>query len=201
MKAGAKAPAFFRYSNRKRRTELLIAASFLAASFLANGEVDLLACSTDTDVNRIEVMRGCTHPSGHNEGVSDYRKLKVWRKAHALAINAHGVASRIRGQRYATFRNQIMRSAMSVPTNIVEGRAQRGEAGFARFLKIALASVTELEYHLLAARDIRAISPGDHLSLTSQLDEVRRMLHGLIQRLEQPRPRPSSRADGQPVVS
>lgn len=92
-----------------------------------------------------------------------------------------------------------MRSAMSVPTNIVEGRAQRGEAGFARFLKISLASVTELEYHLLAARDIHAISPSDHLSLTSQLDEVRRMLHGLIQRLEQPRPSASSDGDGHPV--
>jgi len=54
--------------------------------------------------------------------VSDYKKLRVWRKAHALAINAHRAAKRIRGQQYATFRNQIIRSAMSVPTNIVEGR-------------------------------------------------------------------------------
>lgn len=137
----------------------------------------------------------------HTALVSDYRKLKVWRKAHALAINAHRVANGIRGQGYATFRNQIIRSAMSVPTNIVEGRAQTGEAAFARFLKISVASATELEYHLLAARDIRAIFMGDHIALTSQLAEVRRMLHGLIQRLEQPRPSPSRGTEGQPVVS
>lgn len=74
---------------------------------------------------------------------------------------------------------------MSIPTNIVEGREQRGDAAFARFLRISLASATELEYHLLAARDIGAISASDHLSLAGQADEVRKMLHGLIRRLEQ----------------
>ena len=73
---------------------------------------------------------------------------------------------------------------MSVPTNIVEGRAQRTEAGFVRFLRISLASINELEYHLLAARDMGAISVGAHLPLVSQVEEVRMMLHGLIRQLE-----------------
>ena len=121
--------------------------------------------------------------------MSDYRKLRVWRKAHALAINAHRVANGIRGQQYATFRNQIIRSAMSVPTNIVEGRAQEKEPAFVRFLRISLASINELEYHLLAARDIRAISVSDHLSLSGQVEEVRMMLHGLIRQLQSNRDR------------
>ena len=116
--------------------------------------------------------------------MSDYKKLRVWRKAHALAINANRVANRVRGQQYATFRNQIIRSAMSVPTNIVEGREQRSEAGFARFLRISLASLSELDYHLLAGRDIGAISTGDHRSLCSEVAEVRMMLHGLVRKLE-----------------
>lgn len=116
--------------------------------------------------------------------MSDYKKLRVWRKAHSLAINAHRVANRIRGQQYATFRNQIIRSAMSVPTNIVEGREQKSEAGFARFLRISLGSLSELEYHLLAGRDIGAISTNDHQSLSNQVEEVRMMLHGLMRTLE-----------------
>lgn len=122
-------------------------------------------------------------PRGQNRVVSDYRKLRVWRKAHALAINAHRVANAIRGQPYATFRNQIIRSAMSVPTNIVEGRSQESEAAFARFLRISLASLNELEYHLLAARDIGAISVAAHLSLSSQVEAVRMMLHALLREL------------------
>lgn len=116
--------------------------------------------------------------------VSDYRRLQVWRKAHALALDAHRAATRIRGNQYASFRSQIIRSSMSVPANIVEGREQRTEAGFVRFLRIALASVSELEWHLTAAWDIQAISKSEHLSLSSQAVEVRKMLHGLIRTLE-----------------
>lgn len=85
---------------------------------------------------------------------------------------------------------------MSIPTNIVEGREQDTEAGFARYLKIALASAAELDYHLIAAGDMKPISRSDYMSLSSQVAEVRRMLHGLLKRLEpsQSRRQSASRA-------
>ena len=52
--------------------------------------------------------------------MSDYKKLIVWQKAHALSLNAHRAATAMRGSDYTAFRSQIIRSAMSVPTNIVE---------------------------------------------------------------------------------
>lgn len=61
---------------------------------------------------------------------------------------------------------------------------QKTEAGFARFLRIALGSASELDYHLKAARDIQALPNGQYLSLSSQAVEVRMMLHGLLRRLE-----------------
>ena len=72
---------------------------------------------------------------------------------------------------------------MSVPANIVEGRSQQSEREFARFLRIALNSTTELEYHLLTAREVGAIRESDSLTLTSQVIEVRRMLYGLLRHL------------------
>jgi four helix bundle protein len=126
--------------------------------------------------------------------MSDYRNLEVWRKAHVLALEAHRVASRIRGSQTAPFRSQIIRAALSIPANIVEGREQKNDAGFARFLRIALGSASELDYHLTAARDIRAISESDYLSLSTKVVEVRRMLHRLIRRsgspTETPEPAP-----------
>jgi four helix bundle protein len=116
--------------------------------------------------------------------MSDYKKLQVWRKAHALALDAHRAATGIRGSQYAAFRSQIIRSALSIPANIVEGREQKTEAAFGRFLRIALGSTSELEYHLTAARDIQAISKANYLSLSTQVVEVRMMLHGLLRRLE-----------------
>ena len=119
-----------------------------------------------------------------SSGMGDYRKLQVWRKAHTLALSAHRAAMGIRGNQYAAFRSQIIRSALSIPANIVEGREQKTDAGFARYLRIALGSASELEYHLTAARDIHAITTDVYLTLTTRIAEVRMMLHGLIQRLE-----------------
>ncbi|HET7613531.1 MAG TPA: four helix bundle protein [Gemmatimonadaceae bacterium] len=116
--------------------------------------------------------------------MSDYKRLHVWRKAHALSINAHRAAISIRGTEYASLRSQIIRCAMSIPTNIVEGREQRSEAGFARYLRISLASTSELEYHLRAAMDIGGLETAAHESLAPQVTEVRMMLHGLLRRLE-----------------
>jgi four helix bundle protein len=128
------------------------------------------------------MVKHCPFPT--DSGVSDYKKLRVWRKAHALALNAHRAAARLRGSQYAALRSQIIRAALSIPANIVEGREQKTESGFARFLRIALGSASELEYHIRAAYDIEGISKGDYTSLSAQVVEVRMMIHGLLKRLE-----------------
>ena len=116
--------------------------------------------------------------------MADYRKLKVWQKAHALSLHAHRAACRIRGQHYASLRSQIIRSASSIPSNIVEGREQKTDPAFARYLRFSISSASELEYHLLEAKEMHVVGDGEYLSLSSQVVEVRMMLHGLIRRLE-----------------
>ena len=77
---------------------------------------------------------------------------------------------------------------MSIPANIVEGRRQSSEKEFARFLRIALNSGCELEYHLIMARDIGVIPDTDANALMGEAIEVRRMLHGLLRRIGIPHP-------------
>lgn len=115
--------------------------------------------------------------------MADYRKLKVFDKAHALMVQVHHVAKGIRNTYDKALQSQMNRAAQSIPTNIVEGRRQKTDKQFARFLWIALNSATELEYHLTAARDIEAISPEDAELLERATVEVRRMLYGLLRTL------------------
>ena len=115
--------------------------------------------------------------------MSDFKKLAVWRKAHALALNSYHIAARIRGVDNASLRSQTVRAAMSIPTNIVEGAGQQSRKDFARFLSIALNSSAELEYHLIVLRDIRVLGENDFQSLSAQTVEVRKMLHGLRTRV------------------
>ncbi|MEA2761749.1 MAG: hypothetical protein QOD47_1033 [Gemmatimonadaceae bacterium] len=115
--------------------------------------------------------------------MSDYKNLQVWQKAHALAIRAHRTAIGIRASRYAALRSQIIRAAMSIPANIVEGRRQNSERDFVRFLRYSLNSAYELEYHLTLARDIDVIPDAEAKSMLADVVEVTRMLHGLLNKI------------------
>jgi four helix bundle protein len=112
--------------------------------------------------------------------VSDFKKLKVWQKAHALSLCVDRITKGIRGARYASLRNQIFRAATSIPANIAEGRRQESEKEFARFLRYALNSSSELEYHLILALDTMVISEHDFRSLVTQTIRVRKMLYALL---------------------
>ncbi len=116
--------------------------------------------------------------------MSDFKNLKVWQKAHTLALDTHRVACKIRGSNNSGLRTQTIRAAMSVPANIVESRGQLTRREACRYLRIALNSATELEYHLLTALELKAISEHQCLTLTSLLVEVRKMLYGLIRALD-----------------
>ena len=115
--------------------------------------------------------------------MSDFRKLEVWQKAHELMLEAHEVTRDMRGTQYLALKNQILRAAMSIPANIVEGRAQRSDREFSRFVSYAIASSSELEYHLFAAKEISVLSPGKTDALIERTIRVRRMLIGLRKRL------------------
>jgi four helix bundle protein len=77
----------------------------------------------------------------------------------------------------------MVRAAMSIPANIVEGSSQESRREFGRFLRYAANSATELEYHLILARDIRAIGLSDFTALIARTVEVRKMLRGLLRRV------------------
>ena len=115
--------------------------------------------------------------------MSDFRKLQVWQKAHALMLRIHSATDSLRASRFAALKGQMNRAAESVPANIVESRGHDSRKESKRFLRIALNSTTELEYHLIAARDLRAISARQCEELTEALIEVRKMLYGLIKYL------------------
>ncbi|HWL40778.1 MAG TPA: four helix bundle protein [Gemmatimonadaceae bacterium] len=121
--------------------------------------------------------------------MSDFKKLEVWRKAHALSMCVHRVVARLRAPLYASLRNQLFRTAMSIPANIVEGRRQKSEKEFGRFLGYALNSSSELEYHLIVARDTRVIDAKDYAALVTQTITVRKMLYALLKTLSAPVPK------------
>jgi four helix bundle protein len=82
---------------------------------------------------------------------------------------------------------------MSIPANIAEGRRQESEREFMRFLRYGVNSACELEYHVMAARDLGALPETESQTLLNELIEVRRMLYGLLNTIK------NSQADSHPI--
>jgi four helix bundle protein len=113
----------------------------------------------------------------------DFRRLKVWEAAHRLALEAYTTtASFPRNEQYA-LTSQIRRSSASIPANIAEGCGRGGDRELSRFLRMAMGSASELEYHLLLARDLQILTTHEHTPLEQHVTEVKRMLASLIQKL------------------
>ncbi|NTW50172.1 MAG: four helix bundle protein, partial [Chlorobiales bacterium] len=93
--------------------------------------------------------------------MKDFRELKVWHKAHELAINVYKTSKEFPKEELYGLTSQSRRAASSVPANIAEGCGRDSPADFARFLQIAIGSASELEYHLLLAHDLEMLS-SDH---------------------------------------
>ena len=86
-----------------------------------------------------------------------------------MALDVNSAAAEIRSAGYLSLRSQLVRSAFSIAANIVEGRTRQSESEFVRYLRISLKSASELEYHLLAARDIGELEAGKYRLLTEQV--------------------------------
>ena len=113
----------------------------------------------------------------------DYHRLEVWKKSHALA-RAVNAAMPMRSRRHSALVTQALKSADSVPNNIVEGRAADSDAEFARFLRISLKSSNELHYQLETSLDRLLIKPQIFDDLRVRIVEVQVLLDGLIRKLE-----------------
>jgi four helix bundle protein len=115
--------------------------------------------------------------------MKDFRQLKVWQKAHQLALFLYQVtASFPRTESYG-LTPQIRRAAVSIPSNIAEGCGRHGDAELVRFCDIAGGSASELEYQLLLARDLKLIRPVDYEKLEELTTEIKRMLTVFVRKL------------------
>lgn len=115
--------------------------------------------------------------------MKDFRDLQVWHKAHQLTLAVYRLTATFpREERYG-LTTQLRRSSSSIAANLAEGGGRNGDAELVRFCSIAMGSDSELEYHLLLAKDLKLLTAADHTTLTDQTTEVKRMLTGLLQKL------------------
>ena len=118
--------------------------------------------------------------------MEDFKNLKVWKKAHELTLVLYQSTRTFPKDEIYGLTSQIRRAAASIGANIAEGCGRRSDPEMKRFVQIARGSANEVEYHLLLARDLQFLTPGEFRCLEAKILEIHRMLAALAQRLQRP---------------
>jgi four helix bundle protein len=115
--------------------------------------------------------------------MKDFHNLDVWTRSHRLTLALYRATLVFPRNEMYGLTAQVRRAAASIPANIAEGCGRTGNGELHRFLDMASGSASELDYHLLLARDLGYLAPDAFTSLMQELTQIRRMLTALIQKV------------------
>ncbi len=117
---------------------------------------------------------------------SGYRDLIAWQKAMQLTKKIYQITATFPNEERYGLTQQMRRAAVSVPSNIAEGRGRRTRDDYRHFLVAARGSLFELETQLLLSADLGFAPLGMISQTTNELAEVARLLNGLLRYLTRP---------------
>jgi four helix bundle protein len=118
-----------------------------------------------------------------NREVKHHRQLDVWQKAMTLAVEVFQVARALPTVERFGMAQQMRSAAVSIAANIAEGKGRTQPRDFARFIGIARGSAYELDTYLVLAQRFKYLAAGEVARAEELLEEIRRMLTGLLRRL------------------
>ena len=116
--------------------------------------------------------------------VNSFRDLIVWQKAMDLAVRCYGVSRRMPKNEQSVLGYQIRKCAVSMPSNIAEGKARQSTPIYTNHRWIAHGSSAELETQLELGARVKVVSEQEATALVSDAQEIGRMLQGLVSSLE-----------------
>lgn len=111
--------------------------------------------------------------------MADFKKLKVWEKAHALTVEVYDLTKKLPKEEKHGLVSQLRRAAVSVESNIAEGEGRFSNKEKVQFCVVARGSVAEICTQLLVIQDNFDLN-ADCGSLLKEYDVLGRMLTNLI---------------------
>ena len=115
---------------------------------------------------------------------SSFRDLRVWQEAIDLTLEIYRATAIFPKHEIYGLSQQVRRAAVSVASNIAEGKGHRSNKEFVRFLFYARGSLLEARTQLLIASELRYLDGAKYQELETKAEGVGRALHGLITSLE-----------------
>ena len=109
-----------------------------------------------------------------------YRDLIVWQRAIEMVVEIYALTDKFPKEEIFGVTSQMRRAAVSIPSNIAEGRFRGTKADYLNFLRTAYASGAELETQIEISKRLPKTKTLDYSRADKLLDEVMRMLNAMI---------------------
>lgn len=114
------------------------------------------------------------------EAIHSYKELIVWQRAMELVVSIYTLTEHFPSSERYGLSSQMRRAAVSIPSNIAEGRRRSSRKDFRSFLVIAYASGAELETQVEIAKRLPFSSKLDYTEVDRLLLEVMKMLNRMV---------------------
>lgn len=114
--------------------------------------------------------------------LQSHKDLEVWKKSIELVNQVYSLTKQFPKSEVYALASQMQRAAVAIPSNIAEGYHRNHRREYIQFLAISLSSAAELETQLIIAKN--QYSNLDYESAETLLDEVKKMLYVLIEKLK-----------------
>ena len=112
--------------------------------------------------------------------VQSYRDLVAWNKAMELVTEIYRVTQKFPKEELFGLMSQIRRAAISIPSNIAEGKGRLSKGEFRQFLGNARGSLAELETQILIAQNLNYFDEAEATRLLAMVEEAGKVLNGLL---------------------
>lgn len=116
--------------------------------------------------------------------ILSYKDLIVWQKGMTLAEQVYLITAGYPKSELYSLTDQMRRAAVSIVSNIAEGKGRESKQEFLHFLAISQGSLTELETQILLSIRLRYLSEIDAETPLSLCDEIGRMLNTMRTKLK-----------------
>ena len=113
-------------------------------------------------------------------GTGGYRELKVWHRSVDVAVRCYAVARAMPDYERFALADQLRRSAVSIASNIAEGHQLHSKKSYVHHLRISRGSLAEVETQIAIATKVGYVTESAVEPLLEELDEIGRMIAGLI---------------------
>jgi four helix bundle protein len=113
-----------------------------------------------------------------------YRDIKAWQRAIELVVDIYSSTRNFPKEEVYGLASQLRRAAVSVASNIAEGKGRCTDNEFLLFLHHARGSLFEIETQLTIAGRLGYIAQAESEQMGNSAGEIARMLNGLIKAIK-----------------